>query len=309
MRKEAFHMDIGTFCEEVAGCIKEALGDEAEIKVHKIYKNNDVCLHSIVISYGNQKCVPNIYVDEYYQKYKMGLMSLGQAACEVMKERDILGLHTIEPPGELVWKKVKDKVFCRLVNLGMNQKKLMDMPYMEYLDFAVTCRWLHSADEKGIASADITYKDLELLGITKEELFKQAEENTEKLFPVKFQSLVSTIKAMVGEKFSLKETGIKNMEADEIDMYVLTNSPGINGAGVILYPNVLKETAEQLDTDTLYLLPSSVHEFMVLKECKDVGYMKELVAEANHCVVAGMDVLSDNVYRYDRRTDRVEIAE
>lgn len=300
-------MDIGTFCEEVAGCIKEALDKDAKIKVHKMYKNNDVCLHSIVISYGEQQCVPNVYMDEYYQKYKMGLMSLEQTACEVMKERDALGLQTVEPPGEPTWEKVKDKVFCRLVNLGMNQKKLNDMPYMEYLDFAVTCRWLHSADEKGIASSDITYKELELFGVTKEELFKQAGENTQKLFPVKFKSLVSTIEAMMGKQFSLEENGIKNMEADEIDMYVLTNSTGINGAGVILYPNVLKEIAEQLDTGTLYLLPSSVHEFMVLKECKNVEYMKELVAEANHCVVAGMDLLSDNVYKYDRRTDRVEI--
>lgn len=303
-------MDIGTFCEEVAGCIKEALDKDAKIEVHKIYKNNDVCLHSIVISYGDQQCVPNIYMDEYFRKYEMGIISLGQAACEVMKERDILGFQTIEPVGEMTWESVKDKVFCRLVNREWNQKKLKNMPYMEYLDLAVTCRLLHSADKNGIASADITHKELELFGVTKEELFKQAGENTEKLFPVKFKSLVSTLEAMLGKKFSLEAMGIKNvdMEAEGIDMYVLTNSSGINGAGVILYPNVLKETAEQLDTDTLYLLPSSVHEFMVVKECKNVEYMKELVAEANHCVVAGMDLLSDNVYRYDRVTDRVQIA-
>lgn len=304
-------MDIGTFCEEVAGCIKEALDKDAKIEVHKIYKNNDVCLHSIAISYGDQQCVPNIYMDEYFRKYEMGIMSLGQTACEVMKERDILGLQTIEPVGEMTWESVKDKVFCRLVNREWNQKKLKDMPYMEYLDLAVTCRLLHSADKNGMASADITYKELELFGVTKEELFKQAGENTEKLFPVKFKSLVSTIEAMLGKKFSLEAMGIKNMdmEAEGIDMYVLTNRTGINGAGVILYPNVLKETAEQLNTDTLYLLPSSVHEFMVMKECKSVADMKELVAEANHCVVAGMDLLSDNVYRYDLRTDRVEIVE
>lgn len=301
-------MDIGTFCEKVAGCIREALDKDAKIEVHKIYKNNDVCLHSIVISYGDQQCVPNIYMDEYFRKYEMGIISLGQTACEVMKERDILGLQTIEPVGEMTWESVKDKVFCRLVNLEWNQKKLKDMPYMEYLDLAVTCRLLHSADKNGIASSDITYKELELFGVTEEELFTQAGENTEKLFPVEFKSLVSTLEAMLEKKFSLEEMGIKNMEADEIDMYVLTNSTGINGAGVILYPNVLKKIAEQLDTDTLYLLPSSVHEFMVVKECKNVEYMKELVAEANHCVVAGMDLLSDNVYKYDRKTDRVEIA-
>lgn len=306
-------MDMETFCRELVDCLKEGLDGDAEISVHKTYKNNDICLHGILISYGNQQCVPSIYVDGYFQKYKMGLMSLGQIACEVIKERDVLKYQRIEPLGELTWETVKDKVFCRLVNLKMNQKKLADMPYMEYLDLAVTCRWLHSADEKGVASADVTYEEMEMFGVTKEEMFAQARANTEKLFPVEFKSLLSMIEAIRGKKLSLKEIGIEesiDMEAGgRIDMYVLTNTTGINGAGVILYPNVLKRIAEQLTTDTLYLLPSSVHEFMVLPECNSVADMKELVTEANHCAVAGMDLLSDNVYKYDWATDMVEIVE
>lgn len=194
----------------------------------------------------------------------------------------------------------------------MNKKKLENMPHIEYLDLAVTCRLLHSADKNGIASADITYEEMELLGVTEEELFAQARENTEKLFPVEFKSLLSTIEAIMGRKFSLEEIGIKenmDVEAGKIDMYVLTNTTGINGAGVILYPDVLKRIAEQLDTDTLYLLPSSVHEFIVLKEYRSIEDIKLLVKEANHCAVAGMDLLSDHVYKYDRATDTVEIVE
>lgn len=305
-------MDMETFCRELVDCLKEGMDGDVQISVHKTYKNNDICLHGILISYGNQQCVPSIYVDGYFQKYKMGMMSLGQIVCEVIKERDVLKYQRIAPLEELTWETVKDKVFCRLVNLGRNKKKLADMPYMEYLDLVVTCRWLHSADEKGVASADVTYAEMEMFGVTKEELFAQARINTEKLFPVEFKSLLSMIEAIRGRKFSLKEAGIKenmDMEADSrIAMYVLTNTTGINGAGVILYPNVLKRIAEQLNTDTLYLLPSSVHEFMVLPECNSVADMKELVTEANHCAVAGVDVLSDSVYRYDRVTDRVEIA-
>lgn len=306
-------MDIGTFCEEVAKCIKEVLDEDAKIKVHKMYKNNDICLHSIVISHGNQQCVPNIYMDEYYHKYKMGFMSLGQIACEVMKKRDILGHQMIEPLGEMTWENAKDKVFCRLVNLEMNKKKLENMPYMEYLDLAVTCRLLHSVDKTGIASADITYEEMELFGVTKEELFAQAKENTAKLFPMEFESLLSVIERLMRKKFGFEgtDTGEKmNSELTGIfEMYVLTNTTGINGAGVILYPNVLKKIAEQLNTDTLYLLPSSLHEFIVLKEYRSIEDMKSLVKDANHCAVAGMDLLSDNVYKYDRATDRVEIVE
>lgn len=306
-------MGMETFCRELVDCLKEGMDGDVQISVHKTYKNNDICLHGILISYGNQQCVPSIYVDGYFQKYKMGMMSLGQIVCEVIKERDALEHQRIAPLEELTWENVKDKVFCRLINLGRNKKKLAGMPYMEYLDLAVTCRWLHSADEKGVASAEVTYAELELFGVTKEELFAQARKNTEKLFPVEFQSLLSMIETVRGKKLSPKEVGIEesmDLEADSrIAMYVLTNTTGINGAGVILYPDVLKRIAEQLTTDTLYLLPSSVHEFMVLPECSSVADMKELVTEANHCAVASVDVLSDSVYRYDRVTDRVEIVE
>lgn len=305
-------MDMETFCRELVECLKEGLDEDAEISVHKTYKNNDICLHGILISYGKQQCVPSIYVDGYFQKYKMGMMSLGQIACEVIKERDALEHQRIAPLEKLTWENVKDKVFCRLVNLGRNKKKLAGMPYMEYLDLAVVCRWLHSADDKGVASAEVTYAELKLFGVTKEELFAQAGANTEKLFPVEFKSLLSMIETIRGKKLSPEKVGIKgnvDMEADSgISMYVLTNTTGINGAGVILYPNVLKRIAKQLNTDTLYLLPSSVHEFMVLPECGNVEDMKQIVTEANHCAVAGIDVLSDSVYRYDRVTDRVEIA-
>lgn len=305
-------MDIGTFCEEVVKCIREVLDEDAKIKVHKMYKNNGICLHSIVITYGDQRCVPNIYMDEYYHKYKMGVMSLGQIACEVMKERDILGHQMIELLGEMTWENAKDKVFCRLVNLEMNKKKLENMPYMEYLDLAVTCRLLHSVDKTGIASADITYGEMELFGVTKEELFMQARENTEKLFPVEFKSLLSVIEKLMRKKFGFEGTDTEKMDCEitgRFEMYVLSNTSGINGAGVILYPSVLKKIAEQLNTDTLYLLPSSLHEFIVLKEYRSIEDMKSLVMDANRCAVAGMDLLSDNVYKYDRATDRVEIVE
>ena len=76
----------------------------------------------------------------------------------------------------------------------------------------------------------------------------------------------------------------------------------------MLYTDILKEISVRLNTENLYMLPSSVHEWMILPECDDVAYLKEMVTEANRTAVAEIDLLSDHVYRYDRNTDMVEIA-
>ena len=60
-------------------------------------------------------------------------------------------------------------------------------------------------------------------------------------------------------------------------MYVLSNTTGVNGAMTILYEDILKQIAIQLKTEILYLLPSSVHEWIVLPGCDDVAFLKDLV--------------------------------
>lgn len=95
---------------------------------------------------------------------------------------------------------------------------------------------------------------------------------------------------------------------NKVNMYVLTNTAGINAAAVILYSGMLGQIAKQLKTDTLYLLPSSTHEFMVVPECGSIEDLKEMVTEANRIAVTWLDFLSDHVYRYDRKTDMVDIV-
>ena len=78
----------------------------------------------------------------------------------------------------------------------------------------------------------------------------------------------------------------------------------------MLYTDMLKQIAVQLKADSFFLLPSSVHEWIILPEWErdDVGYLREMVEEANRTAVADIDLLSNHVYRYDKNTDMVEIA-
>ena len=52
--------------------------------------------------------------------------------------------------------------------------------------------------------------------------------------------------------------------------YVLTNIQGINGAVCLLYPQVLKNFAEEAGRDII-ILPSSIHEVLLLPDNGDIS--------------------------------------
>ena len=92
-------------------------------------------------------------------------------------------------------------------------------------------------------------------------------------------------------------------------MYVLTNSTGSLGAAALFYPDVKEKAAELMGSD-YYILPSSVHEVILVPDNPsiDAKDLCKMVKEANRTVVEEKDILSDNVYHYsreDRRLDKV----
>ena len=77
----------------------------------------------------------------------------------------------------------------------------------------------------------------------------------------------------------------------------------------MLYDDVVKDFAEDLESD-LIILPSSVHEILILKYDTDVNLdgFKNMVRCVNSEDVEAEDVLSDNVYIYSREDDAIRIA-
>ncbi len=80
---------------------------------------------------------------------------------------------------------------------------------------------------------------------------------------------------------------------------VLTNSASRFGASVILYPGVPEKICRRFGP--YYLLPSSVHELLVLpeKSADNLSELKRLIRASNRELNDSLLVLSDELYRYD----------
>jgi hypothetical protein len=128
--------------------------------------------------------------------------------------------------------------------------------------------------------------------------------NTKKLFPLK----VSNLEDIINDK--LKEQG-SSLPKMENEMYVVTNDTNINGAIYMLDNNVLSDLSDKMNSSKLIILPSSIHETIVIpyndaiKDEHDMEYISHMIEEINVNELSDDEYLSDTPYVYDKDTNKL----
>lgn len=179
-------------------------------------------------------------------------------------------------------------------------KKVLDLiedvcPHSTFLDLVV-CYYIFG-DKLGvpIGTKLIKNKDIKEWGITEEILYQKAMENIQSCTTVKNMWDVLP----VAETDKKKCFEIEKCD-DQHDMYIVKYDMECMGAGAILNSGRLKELAEQINTKRLVIIPSSLHECLVIDgTLANIDNLKELIQYENETVVREKDVLSNSPYYYD----------
>ena len=58
------------FCDSMREAVAVRFGEDAEIEIHKVMKNNSLELDSLSILLPAQTVTPNFYLQEYYKRYE-----------------------------------------------------------------------------------------------------------------------------------------------------------------------------------------------------------------------------------------------
>lgn len=206
--------------------------------------------------------------------------------------------------------KVKDYIVYKVVNHDSNIGLLTGVPHVNYLDLAIIFYRIMpetvDLEEKEVVL--IGNEELFLWDVTVEDLMNAAGANTSRILGVKIRGILSTIAEYLDE-VSLFE--IAEEEDNYIPLYVVSNKYSYNGASVILYKDLLKAIAAKLKSD-IYIIPSSIHEVIVVKSIKgceiDTDGLKELIAHINDTSLHEAEVLSNSLYFYSRDTNVLSIA-
>ncbi len=292
-------MDKNVFNERIKEIVERNLNPEVKVILQRVRKNNNVYLDGIIIQMPGSNISPTVYLDFYYKLHENG-MSLEEVAARVLAE-----YYRGRPQKEVNldffkdFDKVKDRIVYRLINAEKNKELLEEIPHIRLQDLAVCFYYAFSDKELGEGSITIVNKHVEWWNTNHQELMKLAELNTPRLFPGKCQNLREVVQGFYGNLPECMNDGVCHL-------YVLTNTQQSYGAACILYKNKLDEIAERLG-GSFYILPSSVHEVIVLPDSGEEMPEKlhHMIKEVNEFHLNADEVLSDYPYYYNYREKKL----
>lgn len=299
-------MNYQEFKEQLVSALKSELGAETRVILQDITKNNDTHLDGLTILAPDHNVAPTIYLDYYFRQYESG-----RTLPEILS--DILGIYRANcPPGPIDvsfftdYDRVKSRITFKLINYERNRTLLADVPHYRFLDLAIVFNCLLGSDDTGNATILIRDRHLAFWDITQDDLYALAVQNTPRLLPYEFRSMTDLLK----ELFSGKDVSCDLPDdALPFPMYMLSNHRKLHGAACILYKDLLRTFAEQQGTD-LYLLPSSIHEMLILPVSRDTSRIEltEMVQDVNSSQVAREEILSDHIYYFSRETGQITMS-
>ena len=289
------------FVQAVESRIKEAVKESVAVRIHTAEKNNGTIRRGLTLTEQDINISPTIYLEEYYRQFQNG-GSLEHITSDILRLYNEVRFQKSWGEEKLYdYSQVKEKVIYRLVNYESNEKMLRNVPYIVYLDLAIVFCVLLEVTKYGTATMAIRNDHLDLWGVEKEELYRQASENTSRFLPDDFSSMSAVIEELTEES----EAHI-SFEDKEEEMYVLSNRIHSYGAAAILYSGRMEGIGMYLKSN-YYILPSSVHEVIVVPEKAAVEKeeLSAMVAEINRTQVEAEEVLSDHAYYYNRKKGRL----
>lgn len=295
-------MEYKEFVEYIKMNAGYIAGEGGNITINHVIKNNGCEMDGLVIMEKGKDIAPTIYLDSFYELYTNGeniknIIRQIEVIYEQNKNNVTFDVNILKH-----FDTIKDKIVYKVVNYRSNEKLLEQVPHKRILDLAVVFYCLLDNEYGRSATALIYNNNLKNLNVTIDDVYKAALKNTPDLLHSKISSMAALFEKC-GVNVDGEEVDLKDYVPS--DMYVLTNESKLNGAACILYENVLYDFAQKLGAD-LYILPSSVHEVILLPKLSmfEKDELVNMVKEVNTEGVAADEVLSDHVYEYNR-TERL----
>ncbi len=273
---------------------------EKSVIVQKLNKNNGIVLYSLTVLEDEINISPIIYLEPYYEVYEdTGMEYILDRLERVYEENK--PERSFDIGRILDYESIKEDLKAKLINYEMNIDFLKEVPHRRFLDLAIVLYVDLKIEEELEGNATITVKNnlQQTWGVDTEELIDTALENTKGDIIMTNMNEMMNLISMFGD------------DANWFNMYVTTNKKMLYGAEAMLCTDILREFADCIKENTLTILPSSIHECIVLTEDvggKNLGKLRRMVKEINDTIVSEQEILSNNVYVYCRETDEIKIA-
>lgn len=198
---------------------------------------------------------------------------------------------------ENVLKNVKFRIIKNLEG----RSDVPPMPKFEFCDIKVGYAVEVGECEECTARIIVTDSMMNEAGITVEEIYAAAMENT-----ANDGIIVAPIWNFISKQFDEDDLDVMRNEA--VPMLVISTKKAQGGAVAILLPGVRERVSEMLGGN-FYILPSSIHEVIAVPETAgEADDLRSMVSSINDDIVEPDDKLTDSVYLYDAEKKEATIA-
>lgn len=287
---------IEAFAEAVRIEIEQRLQKKATIQ--KIDKNNGIMLYGLTVVEDKINISPTIYLEPYYDVYENEGMEYILDKIERVYEENRCS-NNIDISGLLDYENIKGKLTAGFINYKMNEKFLENVPHRRFLDLAIIV--FINVDVGGVVGKGIITVKNNIQaewGISQDELINKALEN------VRENTNIFNIEEIV----DLSVLGVN----ERVEMYVASNKKHEYGAVAVMQKDLLKVIADKMNSDELIIIPSSIHECLLLNGHDMMKHeydeIRKMIREINQNIVKEQEVLSYNFYIYSSETDEIRIA-
>ena len=165
-----------------------------ELVAEPVEKVN-VTLDGIILREEGRNISPTIYINDMYKKYQDcgDLEETLMAACDFM-ERAYEQAPVVDV--DSIMRDANEKIVFQLINTEQNKTFLEQVPHREFQDLSIVYKVIISADKDAVQSSKITNEFAKRLGMSEEQLFKCAAENTRRIFPPVVRSMNDIMREM-----------------------------------------------------------------------------------------------------------------
>ncbi len=257
-------------------------------EVVDINKNNNTKYIGLRIGNGDVK--PQIRINDYFQSYIDDDMAISEILLDLEKIMDTV--PDFKVLDTLDFNNAKDKIFFRLINLELNKNELENIPYKKFLDLAIIF-YIYIKNGTNEHSIKITNNILEKWGITVDELYEIAYNNTTSIYLPEVASLLNVLPIEVDEQY-------------RFPLFYASNQVHEYGSNIICYKGLLKEISNKFfDDKDFTIIPSSIHEVLLVENEDYVEDLDSLISEVNQTELNETEVLSPHAYIYLRNEDKI----
>ena len=283
-----FNANIRQFITAVKTEMQSRLYDYT-LTEQDIVKMNDITMHGLVARRGGEDAGATVYLDEPFKRYMNGanLIDIADELSEVVLGAELVKPKVVDSGIDLSFDAIKNKLTLRLVDIEKNEKYLEEHPHRFIGAGLAVVAEINIGDEYGIVVNNSMAEDYDIIA-----LFDIAEENMKEQYPAQLISLEDVL-------FGEGKNVLDSTDEDIKGLYTLMIESHGFGASTLAYKGVI-ERIRELFGSGYYILPSSLHEVIILKDdgTQRASDLKDMVVQANRSVVEPTDILSDSVFYY-----------